>query len=150
MIDGFDPDGYDSEVEVDCDCDWDDDASADEDLQATEDLVGAEGEPSIADEWDALWQPKPRPVPREAQRSLRRPYFCPAQRRTHARPRGRRSAPARRVVSRSAGGGSSGDPDSDAPGEAGHLHLHLDLAPPPPAILTYAALDADARGEVAA
>jgi hypothetical protein len=49
---------------------------------------------------------------------------CPAQRRTHARPRGRRSAPGRRVVSGSAGGGSSGDPAEDEPGERPRRDRH--------------------------
>jgi hypothetical protein len=73
--------------------------------------------PAIVAEANAILHPKRS----ESQPRLRPSQpMCTARRRQGARPRGRRSAPARRVVSRSAGGG---DPDPDEPGEARH-QLH--------------------------
>jgi hypothetical protein len=61
------------------------------------------------------WQRAPLYFAQPVAAQVRPPAACRGQRRTHARPRGRRSAPARRVVSRSAGGGSSGDADEGEP-----------------------------------
>ena len=74
--------------------------------------------PALVAEANAILHPRRDRVERAAPDLSR----CGARRHTRARrPRERRSAPARRVTSRSAGGGSSGDPESDEPGEARHL-----------------------------